>query len=73
MDDAVELGALLSGRRGHVGRVDHEALAFQIEDPETVDLAGALLVAVARPARCRPALEVTLVAAREFDLARANR
>jgi hypothetical protein len=68
VDDAVELRTIRTRGGGEVVGVDHEAFPVLVEDPEAVDLAGALLPAVARPASPRPALEVALATAREVEL-----
>src|SRR5215469_92233 len=60
--DALELGPIACGRAREVGRVDHEPLAADLEDPDPVHLARFLLGTVTRPANRSPALEVALVA-----------
>ena len=67
--DAIELRTVLAGCLWHVRGVDHEALAVHVQDPDPVDLSGALLITIASPAQRRPGLEVALVAGCEVDRA----
>ena len=71
VDNVLEFSAILRRCRGQITGVHDEALAIHVQDPNPIHLSGKLLVAVARPAVGRPALEGGLVAVREE--ARASR
>ena len=87
VDDLLHVRLVLGGRARQIRSIDHESPALDVEDPEAVDLARTLLVAIGRARwvkRCvpervgGPALEVglavarVLVAVREGDAARGR-
>src|ERR1700730_17083763 len=46
--DPLQNRSVFVGRARHVSRVDHQTAALNVEDPESVDLARTLLIAVSR-------------------------
>ena len=62
LHDLHQFAYLLLGRLGHELGVHDEAGAVDVDDPQPVDLPGALLVPIRRPARRGPAPEGRLAA-----------